>query len=226
MNNYSISCRYLVGQSSTFMSHYNEIAGKRVQRIEALSDGVFSIAMTFLVFNLKDPVSGVVTSDKALLMALQSILPNLLAFFLSFMTLGIFWTGHSTQFNYIEKSDRNLNWISVFFLMFASLLPFTTAVLSSHITNQVSVGLYWLNILALGIMLLIHWNYAIGHNLVSLPEDAKQRVHKAINSRIYTAQSLYALGALLCFINTYLSIFVIIAIQFNYAFAIFTRKTS
>lgn len=97
------------------MSRYNKIAGQRVQRIEALSDGVFSIAMTLLVFNLKDPVGGLVQSDTQLLHALYDTLPELLTYFLSFMTLGIFWTGQSTQFAYIEKYDRNLNWISLFF---------------------------------------------------------------------------------------------------------------
>lgn len=138
------------------MSRYNNIAGQRVQRIEALSDGVFSIAMTLLVFNLKDPVSGLVQTEAQLLKALFDTLPTLLTYFLSFMTLGIFWKGQSTQFIYVEKYDRNLNWISLFFLLFVSILPFTTGILSSHITNKVSIGIYWLNILALGVLLFVH----------------------------------------------------------------------
>jgi uncharacterized membrane protein len=204
------------------MSDYNRIAGQRLERTEALSDGVFSIAMTFLVFNLKVPAEGLVQSDVQLAESLKGALPNLLAFFLSFMTLGIFWTGHSTQFIYIEKSDRNLNWISIFFLMFASLLPFTTAVLSSHITNRLSIGLYWLNILAMGTLLLVHWNYA--HNKQLLEMENADYIHGAIRRRIYTAQALYTLGALLCFISTYVSIFFIIAVQLNYALGIINHK--
>lgn len=207
------------------MSSYNQIAGQRSSRVEALSDGVFSIAMTFLVFNLKDPVSDQVQSDAELLTALASVLPNLLAFLLSFMTLGIFWTGHTTQFHYIEKSDRNLNWISILFLMFVSLLPFTTGILSSHMTNKVSIGLYWLNVLAMGVMLYLHWRYASRKGYLSSNAVAPNGADHAIRQRIIVAQSLYAAGALLCFIHTYLSILVIIAIQLNYAFAILDRKT-
>lgn len=206
------------------MSSYNKIAGRRLQRIEALSDGVFSIAMTFLVFNLKDPLSGVAASDEQLLTSFGAILPNLLAFLLSFMTLGIFWTGHTTQFHYIEKSDRNLNWISVFFLMFVSLLPFTTSVLSAHINNKVALGLYWLNILALGIMLYVHWSYAVKKGFLSGEENERAIANRAIRNRIIQAQTFYCIGAALCFISVYLSIFIIIVIQLNYAFGIIKKS--
>ena len=206
------------------MNYYNRIAGQRIGRIEGLSDGVFSIAMTFLVFNLKDPMANVIATDAELCAALVGIFPSLLTFFLSFMTLGIFWTGHSTQFTFIEKSDRRLNWISLFFLMFVAILPFTTSILSAHIENKVSIAVYWANLFALGIMLLIHWKYA-KQNKLSSPEHLVE-TDKAITKRIVIAQSLYALGALLCFVNTYLSIFVIIAIQLNYAFGIIHSKSS
>ncbi|QHV97670.1 TMEM175 family protein [Spirosoma endbachense] len=206
------------------MSSYNTISGQRIQRIEALSDGLFSIAMTILVFDLKDPVSSRIQSNAELLVSLKILLPQLLTYFLSFMTLGIFWTGYSTQFNYIEKYDRNLNWYSLFFLLFVSLIPFSTNVLSNHINNQVSIGIYWLNIFAMGNMLYIHWRYARRNNFLSISGKGKEAVDKAIRSRIFTAQSLYAFGASLCFINTYLSIAFIITIQLNYAFGLITPK--
>ncbi|QIP15929.1 DUF1211 domain-containing protein [Spirosoma aureum] len=206
------------------MSSYNTISGQRIQRIEALSDGLFSIAMTILVFDLKDPVSNRIQSNAELLVSLKILLPQLLTYFLSFMTLGIFWTGYSTQFNYIEKYDRNLNWYSLFFLLFVSLIPFSTNVLSNHINNQVSIGIYWLNIFAMGNMLYIHWRYARRNNFLSLSGKAQETVDKAIRSRVFTAQSLYALGASLCFINTYLSIAFIIGVQLNYALGIITPK--
>ncbi|MCP1385321.1 TMEM175 family protein [Runella salmonicolor] len=208
------------------MPRFNSIAGQRVQRIEALSDGVFSIAMTLLVFNMKDPVSGMVISDGKLLAALYDTLPTLLTYFLSFMTLGIFWTGQSTQFHYIQKYDRNLSWISLFFLMFVSILPFTTGILSNHITNRLSIGIYWLNILALGTLLYSHWHYAYKHHCVNFPENNGPVVNSALQNRVLTAQSLYTIAAALCFINTYVSIIAIILIQLNYALGLFNPKLS
>lgn len=206
------------------MSYYNQIAGKRLGRIEALSDGVFAIAMTILVFDLKDPLEAAAQSDTQLFTALLGLAPKFLSYLLSFMMLGIFWTGQSTQFHYIEKYDRNLSWITLFFLLFISLLPFSTGVLSNHITNRTAVGLYWLNILAPGILLYLHWWYAAKHDCLSLPKAERAAVDKAIKSRVVTAQSLYAFGALLCWVSTYLSIGFIILVQLNYAFAPFGSK--
>lgn len=206
------------------MSIYNRIAGQRITRIEALSDGVFAIAMTILVFNLKDPLEHRTQSDSELLLSLINMSPAFLSFFLSFTTLGIFWTGQSTQFHYIKSYDRNLNWITLFFLMAVSVLPFTTDVLSHHINNKLSILLYWLNILFLGILIYAHWLYAERHNHIQLPAEEKQQVLHAIKKRVIVAQALYAFGALLCFINTYISIAFIISVQLNYAFGILNPK--
>lgn len=207
------------------MSIYNSLAGKRVNRIEGLSDGVFSIAMTFLVFNLKDPVAGLVKTDLELWKEFGTVLPSMLSFFLSFMTLGIFWTGHSTQFQFIDKSDRNLNWISLFFLMFVALLPFTTSILAGHMDNKLSIAIYWFNILCLGAFLYLHWFYARKKNLCSVGEIDLHKVDHGIKRRIIIAQCLYAVGALLCFVNVYLSISTIILVQLNYAFGIINIKS-
>ncbi|MBS1916293.1 MAG: DUF1211 domain-containing protein [Bacteroidetes bacterium] len=202
---------------------YNEVAGKKVGRIEAISDGVFAVALTLLVLDIKVPVSEIIKTEKDLIDAFCGLTPKFLTYFLSFMTLGIFWTGHSSQYNFIEKSDRNLNWMSLFFLLFVSVLPFTTGFLSEHIHFKFSVFLYWLNIFVLGIVLLIHWNYAIKKGYVSLADDEIETVGKAIQKRIIIAQTLYAIAALLCFINIYLSITVTILIQLNYALAPFEK---
>ena len=203
---------------------YNQIAGQKTTRIEAISDGVFAVALTLLVLDIKVPITEAIKTEHDLFNAFCTLTPKFLSYFLSFMTLGIFWTGHSAQYIYIEKSDRHLNWLSLFFLLFVSILPFTTAFLSEYITFKLAVGVYWLNIFALGAMLYIHWGYASAHGFINLPNIEKASVSKAINRRIVIAQSLYAAGALLCFINNYVSVGVIIVIQLNYAVAFGFRK--
>ncbi len=203
---------------------YNEIAGQKTARIEAISDGVFAVALTLLVLDIKVPVSEALKTEHELFDAFSTLTPKFLSYFLSFMTLGIFWTGHSAQYIYMEKSDRHLNWLSLFFLLFVSLLPFTTAFLSEYITFKLAIGVYWLNIFALGTMLYIHWTYAFNHGYINLPNDKRQAVSRAIKRRIVVAQTLYAIGALLCFINNYISVGVIIVIQLNYAVAFGFRK--
>lgn len=200
-------------------NRYNHIAGQRLGRIEALSDGVFAIAMTLLVLELRVPATIVIQTEKDLWHNFLEVRYELLTYFLSFMTLGIFWMGQSVQFQYVERSDRNSSWINIFFLMIICLLPFTTAFLSKHIEFKLAIGLYWVNIFLAGLVLFIHWCYIRKHKLVK-SEDPVALIDKAVRKRIVSAQSLYAIGALLCFISTYLSIFFIIAVQLNYAFAL------
>lgn len=94
---------------------YNQISGQKTQRVEAISDGIFAVALTLLVLDIKVPVSEGIKTEGQLFASLCHLMPKFLSYFLSFMTLGIFWTGHTAQFTYIEKSDRHLNWISLFF---------------------------------------------------------------------------------------------------------------
>ena len=202
------------------MSNYNQIAGQRTQRIEAISDGVFAIAMTLLILDIKVPIGDAIHSDADLIKAFFGLTPKLLSYLLSFITLGIYWAAQSTQFHYINRSDRNLNWIDLFFILFLSLIPFTTAFLSAYITYRCAVFLYWLNIIMLGLILILHWSYANNNNFISLNENENLIVTKAIKRRVIESSLLYTLGALLSFINPYLSILVLIFIQLNYALAL------
>ncbi|MEC5146572.1 TMEM175 family protein [Chitinophaga sp. 212800010-3] len=196
---------------------YNQVAGQRIQRTEALSDGVFAIAMTLLVLDLKVPVSDALHSDKELLQALAAMGPKILTYFIGFMTMGIFWVGQSSQLAFIEKSERRLTWVSIFFLAFVSLVPFTTAFLSEHINSWVAIVLYWLNILVLGTLLYIHWVCAYGSGFVTVTGEEGAHLNKAILRRIVTAQLLYASGAVAGVIYPLAGVGFIFLIQLNYA---------
>ncbi|MES1225814.1 MAG: TMEM175 family protein, partial [Bacteroidota bacterium] len=172
------------------LTNYNLIAGQNVKRIEALSDGVFAIALTLLVLEIKVPEVHAQT-EKDLLNALGELTPKFLSYFLSFMTMGIFWTGQALQLSYIENYNRDLNWNSLFFLLCVSLLPFTTAFLGQYTTFKLAIGIYWLNILLLGMLLFIHWNYAYKNGFISVKGDQLENINKAVRKRIIIAQLLY-----------------------------------
>jgi uncharacterized membrane protein len=195
------------------MKLYNQIAGQNIQRIEALSDGVFAIALTLLVLDVRVPVAEHIAHEKDIITAFGKLAPKLLSYFLSFMTLGIFWTSHSSQFQYIDKSDRNFNWINLSFLLFVTITPFTTAFLSEYLSFRFAIGIYWLNLFLLGLMLFWIFNYADKHNYFKATLVRKNEIKKAMVRRGLFAQSLYAAGALLCFVSTYLSLGILIAIQ-------------
>ncbi len=94
---------------------YNQVAGQSVERLAALSDGVFAVAMTLLVLDLRVPVMEAVHSEHDLWHGLVALSPRLLMYMMSFMTLGIFWIGQHTQLNHLTRSDRSLSWIHILF---------------------------------------------------------------------------------------------------------------
>ncbi len=197
---------------------YNTFAGQKISRIEALSDGVFAIALTLLVLDINVPVKEVINSEANALYALISLHTKFFPYLLGFMTLGIFWAGHAMQFKFIKRTDRHLSWLTVFFLMFVSLMPFSTAFLSEHTQYKVAIGFYWLNIFLLGLMLFLHWSYAYRKNMLDEAID-KAVVNRAVCNRIIYAQIAYAVAALFCFVSTYLSVALIIITQLCFALA-------
>jgi uncharacterized membrane protein len=212
--------------------YYHHVAGHSLERLAALSDGIFAVAMTLLVLDVRVPVaqalhlpaqvqtlwqSGALAQEQALWSALSGLAPNLLAYLMSFLTLGMFWVGHQTQLNHFEKSNRHLTWIHLTFLLAVSLMPFSTGLLAAFITFRLALVVYWLNLLFLGVVLLASWRYAQRAGLIK--EETTQELRNALERRIVIAQALYAFALALCVINTYVSITVIVLLQLNSAIA-------
>src|SRR5258707_4299341 len=115
-------------------TRYNLISGQNLSRLAALSDGIFAVAMTLLVLDLRVPLSSAIQSEQALWDTLVQLAPRFLTYLMSFLTLGIFWVGQQTQLNHFARSNRNLAWIHLTFLLGVTLLPFSTALLADFIT--------------------------------------------------------------------------------------------
>jgi len=193
---------------------YNQIAGQSAERLAALSDGVFAVAMTLLALDLRAPAAEAIHSEHDLGRALLALSPRLLMYMMSFMTLGIFWVGQQTQLNHLERSSRSLTWIHIAFLFVVTTVPFSTALLAEFTHYRLALLMYWANILLLGSTLYWSWVCAVGSGLVQA--DVPTEVSQAIKRRIIVAQSLYALGALLCLVSNFVSIGFIVLVQLSY----------
>jgi len=196
---------------------YNRIAGTSVERLAALSDGIFGVAMTLLLLELRIPAKELIHNEGDLWRALGGLAPHLLVYLMSFITLGIFWVGQQTQLNHLMRLDRDLTWIHLAFLFTVTLLPFSTRLLADFMEYRAALLVYWFNILLFGSALYAAWGLATRNELVK--HDLPVEVRDAICHRIISAQVLYAFGALLCVVSTYLSIGVIVFLQLNYAIA-------
>jgi uncharacterized membrane protein len=198
-------------------SLYNRIAGRSKERLAALSDGVFAVAMTLLVLDIRPPAVGAIHSEADLGQALLGVAPRLIPFVMSFMTLGIFWIGQQTQHDALSHTDRSYTWFHIGFLMAVCLLPFSTALLAEFLSFRFALLVYWANLLLLGLLLLAGWYRAKWFGLVR--KDAPPDIDSAFIRRIVVAQALYAFGAALCVFSTWWSIGFIFAVQINYVIA-------
>jgi uncharacterized membrane protein len=196
---------------------YNRIAGESVERLAAISDGIFAVAMTLLVLDLHQPARELIRDEQALWRSLALMFHQFITYLMSFLTLAIFWNGQQAQLNRFARTDRHLTWIHMAFLFAVSVMPFSTRLLADFINYRTALLCYWGNILLLGIVLYLSWRYASQASLIK--HDTSAEVQHAVERRILSAQALYAVGALLCVINTYASIAFIVLVQLNFAVA-------
>jgi uncharacterized membrane protein len=125
-------------------------------RVEAIVDGIFSVAMTLLVLDIKLPGDTRFESNRDLLAHLGSVTAALTTYVISFVALAMLWVAHNYQFRYVERVDRPLLWINLLFLLVTTTVPFTTSVVSTNPELSASVTLYALNLSLLVALLLMH----------------------------------------------------------------------
>ena len=145
-----------------------DLANPGKVRIEALSDGVFAIAMTLLAFNLKAPENLTnAASAPELAQAIWDEGVIFLTFFFSFVTLGVYWIGHHNIFNGIEKTDRSVLWLNMHYLLFIAAVPFTTNLVDLYSSNQVAVSLFGANLILISAIQYSIWTYCERHEFLS-----------------------------------------------------------
>jgi uncharacterized membrane protein len=133
-------------------------------RVEAFSDGVFAIAVTLLVLEIKiDPAD-----FDDLWGALGEKWPSYLAYVTSFLTVGAVWIAHHNLFSRLRFVDPALMRINMGLLLFAAFLPFPTGVLADALnksadTERAAVALYGATALVIEILLAVASRYADRH---------------------------------------------------------------
>ena len=132
--------------------HYNQIAGRSLERIASLIDGLFAIAMTIIVLEFRLPPHTTVHSERDLIEVLLGLSPLFLVYLMSFLTLGIFWVGQHVLLSHMAKSDRHFTWLNLLFLALIAMLPFSTRLLAEFISYRTALFAYWANLFLLGVV--------------------------------------------------------------------------
>jgi uncharacterized membrane protein len=149
-------------------------------RLEAFSDGVFAIAITLLVLEL-----GVEEGAGAhLLHSLLHQWPAYLAYFTSFLTIGVIWLQHSAITGALRTADGTLYRLNLLVLLLAGFLPFPTRLLSEFIgerdPERVAAVFYGLTLLALALALTAFVRYAAEHSRLVKDEVSADAVEAAL----------------------------------------------
>lgn len=177
-------------------------------RLETFSDGVFAIAITLLVLEIKVPHAG---QEQRLVRSLLLLWPSYVGYVISFATLGIMWANHHAMFAYIRRTDRYFLLIHVFFLMCISFLPFPTAVLAEHLpfpdSRRAAVAFYSATLVVIALAYNAVWWYAAMHRRL-LDSRADPVGVRTISRRYALGPVSYAVSFALAFVNVWASLAV------------------
>jgi len=169
--------------------------GFSTNRIEALTDGIFAIAMTLLVLTLELPQTSGLSAPQ-LHEILLSQFDKFFNYALSFILLAVFWIIHHQQFHHIRKTDHNLLWLNIFTLIFVALMPFSTSLVGDFGYDWMADLFFNLNMFMLGLLFSLTWIYAAGgHRLVSKNLEEKKIIGGIKRGLVVPLVSLIAVAA-------------------------------
>ncbi len=137
-------------------------------RIDALTDGLFGVAMTLLVLDVRLPDGFYPADQAALAHALKDLWPKFFPYVLSFYVLGSTWLANVKLRSHSEFVNKRYATAWLLYLLLATCLPFSTSVIGRFAHYGPSVWLYSLNMAALA---------AVGYRLVVLLPDLDNDEH-------------------------------------------------
>lgn len=165
------------------------------RRMEALTDGVFAIAMTLLVLDFKVPTIPEGSTVNALPRLILGLWPNFFNYVQSFILLAIFWIVHHRQYHYIKFVDQGLLWLNILGLMFIVLIPFSTSLIAQHGDVQIGALIFECNLLAIGCLFYMQWWYVTGkHHLLDCDLSAEAILLIKKRNLVVPIVSLVAIG--------------------------------
>ena len=143
----------------------------KTERLLAFSDGVFAIAITLLILEIKIPKHEHLHEAGGLYNYLIQLWPSYLSYVITFIAIGVYWSNHHWLFSFIDKSNHTFNMLNILLLMTISFMPFTTAILGDYILDEeyrnAAVTAYCIGYLLPIIPVFILFQYAVyKHRLV------------------------------------------------------------
>ena len=159
-------------------------------RFVNFSDGVFAIAITLLVLDVRMPSIDSTALAPPLGPQLAGLMPNLFAFSLSFVVIGGYWIAHNGLFKLIERSDVRLVWLNLLVLFFIVLLPLPTQIVADYGDTTLGVEIYAGAMTLTGLSILALAAYAERAHLTAPGVDIRMSMIKSSLTPLVFASSM------------------------------------
>lgn len=188
-------------------------------RLEAFSDGVFAIAITLLVLEIRVPSPEATEHGRFLPAAMRGLWPSYLGYAISFITLGIMWINHHSIFRYVRHSNRYFLFLNVVLLMLISFIPFPTGLLAEYLADPDgrtwATAFYGATLFVTALVFNGVWRYAVTGGRL-LDANADRGSVGTINRRYLIGPFAYLFAFALAFVNVWASLAVhgVLALMF------------
>ena len=148
-------------------------------RLDQLSDGIFAIVMTILVFEIRVPEYIGLVSEQTLIQSLTNILPLLLSYLLSFSLLFTYWRSHNIIASVLAKNiDVQFSNISGVFLFLVALVPFSSHFLGKYLYSTTAIIFFAVHIILIGMSLFVMRRYVIkSETIENTPFTERENEH-------------------------------------------------
>ncbi|HMR98040.1 MAG TPA: TMEM175 family protein [Anaerolineales bacterium] len=171
-------------------------------RLEVFSDGVFAIILTLLVLELHVPEVADHSSLSQYAQAMAPLIPKVVTMALTFVLICVHWVSHHYFFQQIERITIEFVWLNNLFLLWICFMPFPTALLGDHLTDQFPILVYAVNQLLAALTFFVIRTYTKNHQLIV--DDAAAKAMGPRHS--VPAIIILVLSILFAFVNAYLSL--------------------
>jgi uncharacterized membrane protein len=185
------------------MSHLfqNELKKEfQLERMILFSDAVFAIAITLMALEIKVPeIAKDLVSDHILVERMAELIPKFVGFLVSFFVIAIYWVVHHRTFGFVINYNHRLLWLNLIFLLAVIFMPFSSGFYSAYLLTPAAtlpVITYVLNIVFLGTMSLVIWEY-IANPKHRLSEGITPEMKKYFRFRAVVPPIAFILTALI-----------------------------
>ena len=186
-------------------------------RVEALSDGIFAVAMTLLILDVKLPPMSQPISAAQYSALVLGLWPKLVIFVCSFVVLSQVWIIHHYLFHLLKTCDQMLLFWNFLVLIFVSCLPLSTSLAGEYPHFPLSAAIYVGNLMAMHLAYRGLWHHA-SHRDDLMKGDLDPVIPKSVRQRFNVYFLLVTSALVVSYFSSFVSIGLIVAYEFSMFF--------